>query len=403
MIMDIQDILSSLKEKNDSKIVLLVSDGLGGMPLTPGGKTELETAQTPNLDNLVAQNVCGLSTPVLPGITPGSGPGHLGIFGYDPIKHQIGRGVLETLGIDFDLQLNDVAARGNFCTIDNEGKITDRRAGRISTETCAKLVAKLRAIQIQGIELFVEPVRDYRFALIIRGKDFGGEVEDTDPQLVGLQPLPAKAKDQASENTAKVINAFITQAKEILKNDHPANMLTFRGIGKRPQIKSVEDLYGLKAAAICVYPMYRGLARLVGMHIVPPVNNFQESIDSLKANWDQFDFFFIHFKYTDSTGEDGKFDEKVKRIEELDSYIPQILDMKPDVFVVTGDHSTPAAMKAHSWHPVPVLLTSSFCRPDKVTHFGESDCLQGGLGHFESKYLMSFILAHAKRLQKFGA
>lgn len=401
--MDIQDFYSQLHKKNDTKIVLIVLDGVGGLPLTPDGKTELETANTPNLDNLAAKNVCGLATPVLPGITPGSGPGHLGLFGYDPIKHQIGRGVLETLGIDFDLQAADIAARGNFCSVDDNGNITDRRAGRISTETCKKLVKKLREISISGIELFVEPVRDYRFALIIRGKDLGGEILDTDPQMIGVPTLDAKGTDKESVKTAHIINEFILQAKEILKHDHPANMISFRGIGKKPPIKSFESAYGVKAAAICVYPMYRGIARLVGMEIVPPVKNIQEQLSSLRTHWNTYDFFFLHFKYTDSMGEDGKFDEKVKRIEEVDSYIPQILALQPDVIAVTGDHSSPATMKAHSFHPVPVLLTSAICRPDAVTQFGERQCLTGGLGQFESKYLMPLLLAHAKRLQKFGA
>jgi 2,3-bisphosphoglycerate-independent phosphoglycerate mutase len=401
--MDTQQIISSLQMKNTTKIVLIVADGLGGLPLSPGGKTELETANTPHLDDLVAKNVCGLATPVLPGITPGSGPGHLALFGYDPLAHQIGRGVLETLGIDFALQKDDVAARGNFCSVDATGKITDRRAGRISTETCKKLVEKLRKITIPGVTIFVEPVRDYRFALILRGESLGGDIADTDPQIAGALPLEAKAHTTGSKKAAEIINEFISQAKEILKKDHPANMITFRGIGKRPPIASLDELHGLKAAAICVYPMYRGLARLVGMSIVPPVKNFQEQLASLKKHWELYDFFFLHFKYTDSAGEDGNFEEKVKQIEDLDSYLPEILALSPDVLVVTGDHSSPAAMKAHSFHPVPVLLASPVCRPDKVTQFGESQCIQGGLGHIASKNLMPLILAHAKRLQKFGA
>jgi len=265
------------------------------------------------------------------------------------------------------------------------------------------LVKKLQTIKINGVELLVEPVQDYRFALIIRGNNLDGEVEDTDSQATGVLPLAAKARNKHAEKTAEIINEFIRQAKEILKHDHPANMITFRGIGKKPDIPTMQEAYGLKAAGICVYPMYRGLARLAGMKIVPPVKNLDEQISTMKKYWNDYDFFFLHFKYTDSTGEDGKFDEKVKKIEEVDAHIPKILDLKPDVFVVTGDHSSPAAMKAHTWHPVPVLLTSRFCRPDKVTQFGESPCLQGGLGQIESKYLMPLILAHAQRLQKFGA
>jgi 2,3-bisphosphoglycerate-independent phosphoglycerate mutase len=401
--MNMQKLISQLKKPNTTKIVVVVVDGLGGLPIMKGGKTELETAHTPNLDLLVADNVCGLATPVMPGITPGSGPGHLGIFGYDPLEYEIGRGVLETLGIDFQLDNTDIAARGNFCSINTEGNITDRRAGRISTETCITLVNKLKTIIINGVTLFVEPVKDYRFSLIIRGENLGGDVEDTDPQITGIKPLQAREKNPDSKKTAEIINEFITKAKEILKNDHPANMITFRGIGKKPKIPTMEEVFGVKSAAIAVYPMYRGIARLVGMKILGPVKTLQEQIDLLQKEWNNFDYFFLHYKYADSRGEDGKFEEKVACIEELDSYIPHITALRPDVLIVTGDHSSPATMKGHSFHPVPLLLASKTCRPDHVKNFGEIDCLQGGLGQFEMKYMMPLALAHAGRIQKYGA
>jgi len=384
-------------------IVLVVADGVGGIPLAPGGKTELETASTPNLDDLVRSNICGLMIPILPGITPGSGPGHLGVFGYDPLKYVIGRGVLEALGIDFDLGPNDVAIRGNFCTVDDAGVITDRRAGRIPTETCVKLVEKLRAISIDGIEMFVEPVRDYRFVVVFRGEGLESNVADTDPQLVGARPLDPVARNPASGRTADIAAQFIHQAREILRDEHPANMLTLRGFAKKPPIPSMEEAYGLTASAIAVYPMYRGLARLVGMNVLPSGTNLKDEVDALKAHWDSSNFFFLHFKYTDSAGEDGNFDEKVRRIEELDAEIPRIVELKPEVLIVTGDHSTPAKLRSHSWHPIPVLLAADSCRPDEATRFGESHCLRGGLGTFEAKYLLTLALAHAGRLQKFGA
>ena len=401
--MNIQDLTKALHTDNGSKIVLLVSDGLGGLPLKPGGPTELEAAVTPNLDKLAAENVCGLSVPVLPGITPGSGPGHLGLFGYDPLQYPIGRGVLEALGVNLELGPADVAIRGNFCSIDESGNITDRRAGRIPTETCVKLVEKLRQIRIAGVELIIDPVREYRFAMIFRGKGLVGEVDDTDPQRTGVPTLAPKARDSASERTAAVAAEFIEQARVVLKDERPANMLTLRGFANRPPIPSMKETYGLNAAAIAVYPMYRGLARLVGMTVQPQVKNLDEEIAQLKQVWNDYDFFFLHFKYTDSTGEDGNFAEKVKRIEELDAKIPQILELKPDVLMVTGDHSTPCALKSHSWHPVPVLLAAQHCRPDRATAFGEADCLQGGLGQVEAKYLLPLALANAGRLQKFGA
>ena len=402
---DLQDLTRKLNTNNGSKIVLLVADGLGGLPLTPDGLTELETAKTPNLDALAKRGTLGLSTPVLPGITPGSGPGHLGLFGYDPLEYQIGRGVLEALGIDFELGPNDVAIRGNFCTIDANGNISDRRAGRISSDIAKKLCEKLHAgIKIPGVEVFVQHVKEYRLVIVLRAEGLGGEIEDTDPQKTGVPPLDPVAKNPASQRTAELLKEFIKQAAVILKDDAPANLLTMRGIDKKPPIPTFEEVYGMKAGAIAVYPMYRGLARLVSMNVLDAGQTLSDQMDRLEQSWKDFDFFFVHFKYTDSTGEDGNFAEKVKRIEELDAAIPRITALKPDVLIVTGDHSTPSKMKSHSWHPVPVLLSAEErCRPDLCDKFGERDCLRGGLGQFPAKYLMGFAMAHAGRFDKFGA
>ena len=397
------DLMRGLAMESSSKIVLLVADGLGGLPRERGGPTELEAAATPHLDRLVADNVCGLSIPVAPGITPGSGPGHLGLFGYDPRAFTIGRGVLEALGIDFDLGPDDVAARGNFCTIDAEGRITDRRAGRISSEVGRELVEKLRAVRIEGAEIFVEPVRDYRFVLVVRAPDLDDEIADTDPGTTGVPPRQPQAQGPASQRTAALLETFIRRAAEILKEHRPANMVTLRGIAKRPPIPQFEEVYRLRAGAVAVYPMYRGLARLVGMTILQPGANLTGQVEALRRHWDDADFFFVHAKYTDAAGEDGDFDRKVACIEELDAAIPAIVGLGPDVLIVTGDHSTPATLRSHSWHPVPVLLAAKTCRTDAATTFGERACLQGGLGQIEAKYLLPLAMAHAGRLAKFGA
>lgn len=400
---DIHDLTRQLQKKNGSKIVLVVSDGLGGLPQAPGGKTELETAKTPNLDALAARGTLGLSIPVLPGIAPGSGPGHLGLFGYDPLKYQIGRGVLEALGIDFELGPNDVAIRGNFCSLDAAGNISDRRAGRIGSDIGSKLCEKLNKIKIPGVEVFVRPVKEYRLVIVFRAPGLGGNVHDTDPQATGVPPLKATPRNADSQRTAEVANEFLRQARDVLANDFPANFLTLRGIDKLPAIPTFEEVYGLRAGAIAVYPMYRGLSRLVSMNILDAGQTLSDQMACLEKNWNDFDFFFIHWKYTDSTGEDGNFDAKVQRTEELDSAIPRITALKPDVIIVTGDHSTPSKMKSHSWHPVPTLLAADTCRFDGSTSFGESSCLRGGLGQFEAKYLMLMALAHAGRLEKYGA
>jgi 2,3-bisphosphoglycerate-independent phosphoglycerate mutase len=401
--MKLHDLMRELREPGTSKIVLVVADGLGGLPLEPGGKTELESARTPNLDTCLREGICGLSLPVLPGITPGSGPGHLALFGYDPLEHKIGRGILEALGINFAVGPKDVAVRGNFCTVDGKGLITDRRAGRPTTERCVAMCKKLQQIKIPGCEIFVEPVREHRFVAVFRGEGLGDRINDTDPQQVGAHPLQAQGEDEASSKTATLINQFVDQAAKALKGEAPTNMVTLRGFARYPKIDTMHQIYGLKCACVAVYPMYKGLARLVGMDIVECGTTLAEQVDTLKKLWSKYDFFFLHYKYTDSTGEDGNFAAKVEMIERLDAEIPRIRALNPDVLIVTGDHSTPSKLKSHSWHPVPTLLWSRSCRADGVVEFGESYCLRGGLGQFEAKYLMSLAMAHAGRLGKYGA
>jgi 2,3-bisphosphoglycerate-independent phosphoglycerate mutase len=401
--MDIHQLTRELKVKNATKIVLYVADGLGGLPQEPGGLTELETANTPNLDALVRRGVCGGSIPVLPGISPGSGPGHLGLFGYDPLQYLIGRGALEATGIGFEMQEGDVAIRANFSTVDMSGNIADRRAGRIPTEESALLARKLREVKIPGVQIFVEPVKEHRFVIVFRGAGLHGHVHDTDPQRTGVPPLDPVATNKESERTAQVAREFIKQARKLLAGQPKANCLTLRGFSGKPKLPSYEEVYGLRAAAIAVYPMYRGLARLVGMDIVGNAQTLDEQMTILEQNWGKYDFFFIHFKYTDSTGEDGNFTAKVKRTEEFDAAVPRITALQQDVLVVTGDHSTPSMLASHSWHPVPTLLVSKFCRTDGCQRFGEAECLRGGLGQFEAKYLMTLALANAGRLAKYGA
>ena len=401
--MDLHELTRSLHQKNESKIVMLVADGLGGLPLEPGGLTELETAKTPNLDALANRGVLGGSIPVKPGITPGSGPGHLGLFGYNPLQYIIGRGALEATGIGFELGPQDVAIRANFCTLDAHGNISDRRAGRIASDESAPLAVRLRQVKIPGIEVFVEPVKEHRFVVVLRGPGLGGHVHDTDPQVTGVPPLKPVAADAGSQKTAEVAAEFIAEATKLLASEKKANGLTLRGFSAKPALPSYEEVYGLRAAAIAVYPMYKGLARLVGMEIVGKAQTLDEQMGVLEENWSKFDFFFIHFKYTDSTGEDGNFPAKVKRIEELDVAMPRITALKPTVLIVTGDHSTPSFLKSHSWHPVPTLLVSDCCRTDTCQAFGEREAVHGGLGQFEAKHLMTLALANAGRLGKFGA
>ena len=397
------ELVRELVEKNGSKIVMLVADGLGGLPMEPHGRTELETANTPNLDRLASRGTSGLSVPVLPGITPGSGPGHLGLFGYDPLAFKIGRGALEATGIGFELGPHDVAARGNFCTLDSAGLISDRRAGRIPSEESFKVVDRLQAVKIPGVETFVKPVKEHRFVVVFRGQGLDGAVADTDPQAIGVAPLDPAPLTPAAQRTADIAKEFVRQARGILADEKKANGMVLRGFAAKPQLPSYLDLYGLRAAAIAVYPMYKGLAQLAGMTLVGKAQTLDEQIDELAKCWNDYDFFFMHFKYTDSTGEDGAFEQKVKRVEELDRAIPRIEKLRPDVLIVTGDHSTPSKLKSHSWHPVPTLLIADTCRPDGLEKFSERDCLRGGFGQFPAKHLMLLAMAHALRFGKYGA
>ncbi len=399
-----QEFVSKLVTKNDSKIVMLVFDGLGGLPHPVTGKTELETAVHPNLDKLASSGVCGLSYPIAPGITPGSGPAHESLFGYDPLKYVIGRGLLDTLGIDFEFANGDLAARGNFCTLDTKGIITDRRAGRIASDKANQLCSEiLNGIEIEGIKTFVLPVKEHRFSVIFRGAGLGDKLNDSDPQHEGLNAHEVKAQAADSAFAAKIVNAFILEANKRLSKEVPANGILLRGFSKMIDMPSFDEIYQLNAAAIALYPMYRGLACLVGMKVLKTGTTLQSEFVTLKEQFSNFDFFYIHIKYTDSAGEDGDFDRKVKVIEEVDGYLSVLNELKPDVVIVTGDHSTPAVMKGHSWHPVPLLINSALCRADKATQFNETQCLSGGLGHISAQSIMPIALANAGRLIKYGA
>ncbi|MFC1988238.1 2,3-bisphosphoglycerate-independent phosphoglycerate mutase [Chloroflexota bacterium] len=398
-----QDLIKSISIQSPGRIVLLVIDGLGGMPDPKTGKTEMETAKTPNLDKLAVESICGLSDPIGPGITPGSAPGHLALFGYDPVNCNIGRGVLETVGIDFDIRPEDVATRGNFCTVDDNGLLTDRRAGRISTEKSAELCRLLDGQVIDGVEILVRPVREYRFIAVFRGEGLSPDASDSDPQQVGVAPLSVIGLNPKAKRIADIANKFVAQAETILAGHHPANMILLRGFSKKPDFPSMGEIYKLKPAVIASYPMYRGLASLVGMDVLETGSDIKDEFEALKKNFSDYDFFFMHIKGADAAGEDGDFNRKVAVFEEIDRWLPQLAAIKPDVIVITGDHSTPAMLMGHSWHPVPVMIHSQWCRPDKVSQFSESACISGGLGRIPATQIMPLAMANALKLNKFGA
>lgn len=399
------EFIDSLVVKNTTKIIFLIMDGLGGLPMGQGDQTELEAAKTPNMDALAGKSVCGLLDPIGYGITPGSGPAHFALFGYDPVKNNIGRGILEAAGIDFPMTERDLLIRINFATIDKKGVIIDRRAGRIDNETneriCRKLQDKVR--KISDVEVIFEPVREHRALLALRRRGLREEIQETDPQKTGIPASLPKALIPEAEETSGILQKLVDKAREVLSDEEKANMLLLRGYSTYRRYPYLSERFGLNALAIATYPMYRGIARLLGMVIGPQPDSLKGEIIALQENYGKYDFFFVHVKATDSRGEDGNFDAKVKVIEEVDSLVPMVTDLKPDVLVITGDHSTPAALASHSWHPLPVLLYSATARPDRVKRFGERDCISGGLGRMPTVHLMGLALAHAGRLEKFGA
>ncbi len=397
------EILRSLVVQTESKLVMIVADGIGGLPVR--GKTELEAAKTPHLDRLVHQSICGLIDPISYGITPGSGPSHLALFGYDPFRYEIGRGVMEALGIGLKLTEDDLTARGNFATLDENGIIVDRRAGRISTETnqnvCRFLQNEIQ--EVKGVRVSVYPGKEHRFVIVFQGKGLRDELTDADPQKDGKEAKATESLTTEAQATAEVVNAYLKRAIEVLRPFHPANAILLRGFSKIPNIPSMYERFKLKAAAIATYPMYKGLARLVGMDVLETGETLRDQVETLQKNYDRYDFFYLHFKRTDSTGEDGDFKKKVKAIEELDRIFPSLLKLKPDVLVVTGDHSTPAVLKSHSWHPNPILLYSKYERPDGFRRFTERKCQKGQLGRFPATEILPLMLASGLRLKKFGA
>ncbi len=394
--------LDEIVQKTDSKILMLVVDGLGGAPDPLSRRTELETAGVPNLDQLAQESACGLTIPVTRGVAPGSGPGHLALFGYDPLKFLIGRGVLEALGIDMEMRPGDVAARGNFATVDKQGLLTDRRAGRIASESAKPLCEQLNGISVDGVDLTVQHVQDYRFVLRLRGNGVSEQLTESDPLVTGAKPLAVKARTRSAQATAQVANAFVEQAVKLLKGQPQANTVLLRGWSQLPKLPDMGKGYGLKPAAIAAYPMYRGLAQLLGMKVLPTGHTFAEEVETLRRNYAKHDFFYLHYKPADAAGEDGDFEAKKQALEALDEFIPSLLELKPDVLMVAGDHATPSSMAAHSWHPVPFLLHSLYTHGEGVDRFSERACRQGSLGQFEAKHIMLTALAHAGKLLRFG-
>jgi 2,3-bisphosphoglycerate-independent phosphoglycerate mutase len=407
--MNLDALYSELTLKTQAKLALVVLDGVGDLATREQGyMTPLEAAVTPNLDELARGSAQGRMIPAAPGITPGSGPGHLGLFGYDPLEFQVGRGVIEALGLGLELKGGDVAARTNFCTLDKAGIVTDRRAGRIDTEVCERLCGLIAAKvkKVGDAEVIVKAGKGHRFVVVFRGKGLEGPLTDADPHREGLpvpESKPVDAKSAKAKKAAKLVADFYKAALPVIAKEKPANGFLMRGIAHQPEIPLFEQRYSLRAACIAVYPMYKGLAQLVGMTKLEGPQTIAEQFERYLAEYDNYDFFFIHYKYTDMHGEDGNFAAKRKAIEDLDAALPILLRKKPEVLAITGDHSTPCIVKGHSWHPQPVMLHSPLSGSDKLQRFTETGANSGSLGIFEAKYLIRLMQANARMFDKFGA
>lgn len=396
--------MRELSVSTESKIVLLVLDGLGGLP-DEQGRTELEAASTPNLDALAARSDLGLSRPLgtQGGVSPGSGPGHLGLFGYDPLEYVVGRGILSALGVGLELGESDLAARINFATKDGSGRISDRRAGRIESEKAARLVERLQSeVDIDGVEVVLDHEKEHRAVVLFRGEGLGDALSDTDPQRTGLEPFPVRAEEKGSERGAEVANEFVAQANSILSGESPANTVLLRGFGMNPALPKFSETYRLTPAAIAGYPMYKGLARLAGMEVLQEGEGIAGEFETLRQSWSDHDFFFVHVKYTDSSGEDGDHRRKSEVIEQVDGLIPGLLELGPDALAITGDHGTPAKLMSHSWHGVPFMLHSPYTLPT-ADSFGERTCAGGSLGTFAAEEIMGLLMGHALKLNRYGA
>ena len=394
--------IANLARSNETTILMVVLDGLGGLYHPEKGGSELEIANTPNLDRLAKSSSLGLSEPVAPGITPGSGPGHLALFGYDPLEHEIGRGVLEALGIGINLKPTDIAARGNFCTLDQNGAITDRRAGRIDSAIAADLCAKLNSIKVPDIDIAIHHVKDHRFVLILSGEGISPDINETDPQTLGLPPSQSHGTSVQASNAAKAVNHISTEAQDILIDQPQANGILLRGFSSLPSLPKFQDITQLKPAAVAAYPMYKGLAQLIGMTILPTGTTFEEEIETLTRHYADYDFFFLHYKATDTAGEDGDFDAKVAALEDFDRQLPYVLQLGADVTIIAGDHSTPALLAGHSWHPVPLMLNSRWTHGSENAVFSEAYCSTGSIGKIPATSIMPLALAHGNKLNKFG-
>jgi 2,3-bisphosphoglycerate-independent phosphoglycerate mutase len=259
-------------------------------------------------------------------------------------------------------------------------------------------------MQIDGVQLFFEKVKEHRALLVLRGEGLSGNLADTDPQETGVSPLEPRGTAPDAERTVAIVKKYVSQVREVLADEPKANMILLRGFDLYEEYPSITERFKLRGLSIADYPMYRGVTKLIGMDLYPLVGDMAGRFEALEVEYgDKYDLYFLHIKQADARGEDGDFDAKVAVLEEVDQFVPRVEVLKPDVLVVTGDHSTPCALRSHSWHPVPVILNSQYARVDDVDRYDEYACARGSLGLRPGVHLLGLALAHAGRLAKYGA
>ena len=405
----------------DNKILMIIFDGIGDRPVKElDDKTPLEAANTPNLDLLAEKGINGIMDTISPGIRPGSDTGHLAMLGYNPFDVYTGRGPFEAAGIGLELKPEYVAFRCNFATVDN-GKITNRRAGRIKEGT-KELAEAVNDIDL-GVDFHFQEAVEHRGVLLFKEKGLGAQVTDVDPHGPGGEYHESKSSidNEVNRKTAEIINEFTKKSYEVL-TDHPvnrkreeegkppANIILSRGSGEVPKIKSIEEKYDLKAAGITGIPLVKGVCRLAGMDIID-VKGATGGLDtdiegmmiSAKKALEDYNFVLVNVKGCDLLGHDGKAIEKKEFIEKLDKSISRFHDIEDTYCAFTGDHSTPVDVKGHSGDPLPLTICGTGVRTDQVQKFNERSCAGGGLGRITGNDLFNTLLDLANKAEKFGA
>ncbi|MCK4443355.1 MAG: 2,3-bisphosphoglycerate-independent phosphoglycerate mutase [Thermoplasmata archaeon] len=405
------------------KILLIILDGMADRPVAVlGSKTPLQAANTPNMDWFAKNGMCGQMDPIAPGVRPGSDTSHLAILGYNPHEVYTGRGPFEAAGVGLPMEHGDIAFRCNFGTIDADGTVRDRRAGRIRKGT-SEIARDLDGMPIEGVKVIFKEATEHRAVLILRGDGLSPKVTDVDPHAVGVKYHECEALEPEAGRTAEIVNEFVERSREILadhevnkkrlkEGDFPANIILPRGSGVFPHLDSLEERFGIRSAAICGVTLIKGICRVAGMKILDVdgatggldtdmIAKGKAAIEALES----YDFVFLNVKAPDICGHDGDPEGKVKVAERLDMMMSFIRkELRNDVIMaVTSDHSTPVSVRDHAGDSVPLIVYGKDIRVDEVSSYDEISVTKGILGRIRGSDLIHILLDQSGRAEKFGS